>query len=758
VMGPLMAQAVDDLGINKISIGISSGVENPSEACQVQYLNRQITEGEYVSNCAYNSVNDNADPFTVNPNGFHFPILDYQIDNLLLPLKQHLQLRGERLYVQLRYVDFGSSPYEHYQNPEEYAELMQVAFDHINSKYGFVPDGVDVMNEADQVVGWDATTLGRVIARSGARLAAVGFRPDFIGPSSVNKAAAVPYFDGMMAVPGAAQFLKDLSWHCYSDTGSNTSAAIGAKAAQYGVRTSMSECWTPFNTYLVLHQELKTSQNASWGLGVINGANGYYDVNTATGQATLRPKARFIRQYYKYIRAGARRIDATTTNPTFDPVAFINTDGKYVVVVKATGGGTFSIGSLPAGTYGTFYTTGPDGLTVSNFDVNGPDQTLAAGQNLAASIPASGVITVYTKTPARASAQNSQEPSTRGEASDRVQSPIAAATSAPATATTRDGIQLRFEAIADVEEPADAAFAPDGRLFVIERGGNMRVVRDGHLLEDAPPTLSAIGEPGETFNALAVDPQFSRTHNVYTISTTQAGSSARAFRLSRLREAANTFADRAILSDRLATTWRTPAASLRFGPDGKLFVALDDGGTDELAGDLSSANGKILRLNPDATTPDDQPGANPLFSLTFHSPHGLDWHPSGRTLWIADRDRGGSTRLRVIPASDVRREARLALSLPSGSAVSAIAFYRNGAIDALRDTLFAASDDGRALLRLRIDRETSSEVVATERLFQDAFGAIRTLTVGPDGAIYLGTATRLGRLVPDVLTPERPLR
>ncbi len=46
-MGPLMDQAANDLGINKIAIGMNSGDENPSDSCQFEYLNRIISEGEY---------------------------------------------------------------------------------------------------------------------------------------------------------------------------------------------------------------------------------------------------------------------------------------------------------------------------------------------------------------------------------------------------------------------------------------------------------------------------------------------------------------------------------------------------------------------------------------------------------------------------------------------------------------------------------------------------------------------------------------
>ena len=102
--------------------------------------------------------------------GFHFTLLDWQIDWLVLPLKQRIEARGEHLRVVVRFVDFGASPFEHYQFPAEYGEFMLVVFDHIKSKYGFIPDGIDVMNEPDNVSGWTGTVIGKVVDSSGAVL------------------------------------------------------------------------------------------------------------------------------------------------------------------------------------------------------------------------------------------------------------------------------------------------------------------------------------------------------------------------------------------------------------------------------------------------------------------------------------------------------------------------------------------------------------------------------------------------------------
>jgi hypothetical protein len=102
-------------------------------------------------------------------------------------------------------------------------------------------------------------------------------------------------------------------------------------------------------------------------------------------------RTNLLRQYFKFVRAGAQRIEALTGTFDFEPLAFINTDGKYVVVVKASGNGVFSVDGLPAGRYGLKYTTD------EQYDIDHPDVDLNTGQSLSTSIPAAGVITIYAR-------------------------------------------------------------------------------------------------------------------------------------------------------------------------------------------------------------------------------------------------------------------------------------------------------------------------------------------------------------------------
>ena len=86
--------------------------------------------------------------------------------------------------------------------------------------------------------------------------------------------------------------------------------------------------------------------------------------------------------------------------------------------------------------------------------------------------------------------------------------------------------------------------------------------------------------------------------------------------------------------------------------------------------------------------------------------------------------------------------------MPAPTGASAVAFYRNDRVPALRDNLLIAANEGRDILRIRFDSQNPARVVATERLLNNRVGSVRVVASGPDGAIYFCTPNALARLVP----------
>lgn len=317
------------------------------------------------------------------------------------------------------------------------------------------------------------------------------------------------------------------------------------------------------------------------------------------------------------------------------------------------------------------------------------------------------------------------------------------ASTAPATTqwtggeieTTRDGLTLRADKLAEgLDSPADAAFTPDGRLFIAERAGRIRVVADEQLQSSdalAPPGRG----DGDTTRMLsiAVDPDFSRTRFVFVVHTA-ATADGPVFRLSRYRELRGTFGERAVLFESPLTSVTQASAVARFGSDGKVYLALGGDGS----------NGRLVRLNADGTMPHDQAGTTPAIASGVRGARGLAWDPRSGILWIAD-DEGDAGYLSGLSMSGppVRAIVRGRRAIRAG--IGSLAFYQSDALPEMRHDALIASAEGY-LLRLRFGDDDPTRIARSERLLEQRVGPLRVVTVGPDGAIYFCTDTALGRL------------
>ena len=287
----------------------------------------------------------------------------------------------------------------------------------------------------------------------------------------------------------------------------------------------------------------------------------------------------------------------------------------------------------------------------------------------------------------------------------------------------------RGELVADrLVDPTDLAFAPDGRLFVAEKAGTVVVV------EAAARTREQIVDRGSELLALAIDPDFARTHFVYAVYTEGDRDNAHTFTLARFREASGTLADRAVLVDRVPAA--APArASLRFGADGHLYSAFDGGGNVGSAADPASFSGKVLRLNSDGTTPNDARALSPVLAVDVAAPVGLAWPPGARNAWVVDRPSGGSARLRETG------EGQHAYRLPDGFTPSSVAT----AGDERAGDLLIGSADSATLLRIRFDAATG-QPAGTEAIAIANVDSVRALAIGPGGATYVAATTGVWRM------------
>ncbi len=153
------------------------------------------------------------------------------------------------------------------------------------------------------------------------------------------------------------------------------------------------------------------------------------------------------------------------------------------------------------------------------------------------------------------------------------------------------------------------AQAPDGRFFVAEQGGALRVIKNGALLA-APFASFVVDSSGERgLIGVTLDPAFATNGFVYIYSTRTAGGAHN--RVSRLTANGDVMAAGGELTlvdlPNLSGATNHNGGGMHFGADGKLYVGVGENANPPQAQDLSLPFGKLLRFNADGTIPSDNP-------------------------------------------------------------------------------------------------------------------------------------------------------
>jgi glucose/arabinose dehydrogenase len=219
------------------------------------------------------------------------------------------------------------------------------------------------------------------------------------------------------------------------------------------------------------------------------------------------------------------------------------------------------------------------------------------------------------------------------------------AAAATATAATLPAGFTEAQVASGLGSPTAMAFAPDGRLFVTEQGGTLRVIKNGTLL--ATPfltvTVNSSGERG--LLGVAFDPSFATNNFVYVYYT--ATTPAIHNRVSRFTANGDTAlaGSETVLLDlnNLSGATNHNGGAIHFGPDGKLYIAVGENANSANSQSLSNLLGKVLRINPNGTIPSDNPffltAANnnrAIWALGLRNPFTMAFQPGTGRMFIND--------------------------------------------------------------------------------------------------------------------------
>jgi glucose/arabinose dehydrogenase len=196
-----------------------------------------------------------------------------------------------------------------------------------------------------------------------------------------------------------------------------------------------------------------------------------------------------------------------------------------------------------------------------------------------------------------------------------------------------------------LSSPTAMAFAPDGRLFVCQQGGQLRVIKNGTLL--ATPfvtlTVSSAGERG--LLGVTFDPDFANNRFVYVYYTaTTPAVHNRVSRFTANGDVALAGSETILLElNNLSSATNHNGGALHFGPDGKLYIAVGENANSANSQTLGNLLGKILRINPDGSIPTDNPffsqatGVNrAIWAMGLRNPFTFAFQPGTGRMFIND--------------------------------------------------------------------------------------------------------------------------
>ena len=163
--------------------------------------------------------------------------------------------------------------------------------------------------------------------------------------------------------------------------------------------------------------------------------------------------------------------------------------------------------------------------------------------------------------------------------------------------------------------PVAAALAPDGRFFVVEQAGKVRIIKNNVLLATPFVSLTVDSQGERGMVGIAVDPDFVISKYIYVYYTVPGSPGPPVIparnRISRFTATNDTAAPGSgtvILDlDPLGASLIRNGGASHFGKDGTLDVAVGDNATNTPAQSLDSYHGKVLRINKDGSAPPDNP-------------------------------------------------------------------------------------------------------------------------------------------------------
>lgn len=322
----------------------------------------------------------------------------------------------------------------------------------------------------------------------------------------------------------------------------------------------------------------------------------------------------------------------------------------------------------------------------------------------------------------------------------------------------------------------EIAWGPDEYLWVSERPGKVQRVNsqtgEKQLVLDISNDVQTGSERG--LMGMALSPTFIEDGFLYLSFTYQ--SSSTVVKIVRYKYDGTKLIEPLTILDNIPGAANHDGCRLQFGPDGKLYITTGDAQNTNLAQDLTSINGKVLRINPDGSIPEDNPyfgmssRRNEIWSYGHRNPQGLVIHDgiiyssehganTNDELNIIEKDRNYgwpnvegmcNEQNEISYCEENNIKEPLAIFYENKTlAVAGIDFYdvpvnAKNELPAFQNSVLMTTLKTGILMQIKLTPDGMG-VVSETNIIDGTYGRLRAVCVAPDGRIFVGTSNRDGR-------------
>ena len=310
--------------------------------------------------------------------------------------------------------------------------------------------------------------------------------------------------------------------------------------------------------------------------------------------------------------------------------------------------------------------------------------------------------------------------------------------------------ETEYEVVTDnLEVPWEVVVLEDDRYLVTERTGDLLLIEDGeqHVIESFDDLEEPVlGEGG--LLGIAVHPDFEENGYLYVYQTVDRASVENTVRRFEVDVDERELENETVIIDGIPSDRFHNGGRIAFGPDDHLYVTTGDSTEAQLAQNRSSLAGKILRLEPDGSVPEDNPFGNEVYSYGHRNPQGLTWDDNG-TLWATEHGADARDELNLVESGHnygwptiTGSGTHPEMESPAFHSTQYETWAPAGAA-AYDGSVFFAGLRGERLYEAKI---ADGEVNGFVAHFSGDFGRIRAVTLGPNQEyLYLTTSNTDGR-------------